>query len=645
MSRNIIIDDDINFFIFKDIIKYINDTYSIYNNNGKIYLKNITFIFYKDLIAFIDMLSNIDIIGTLHVFKMDILNILNSSKTIKEKEKKITEYNNNIDIIKNNDIGINTILAEIKNNLQKFIKYDNNKCEKEIILLIKKHINYSKNKILCDKIKEEIKKNKDYSDFIYKIFNNIEFDNITFNSTIIDNISTTNLFSLKKNNNKILLLELFGDNDIDVIIDEKNINNIKNIENIEINIKKEEDNIFNKYVSIISNILIEKYDVDIINNKIYIYELGSKTNKIKGAGFINNAIGVSVDARLKTCDFNLKVILVKIIFTYFPYFMSFYNLLPFENIKNTATIFNNINRSIKKSIFNDYTKKIGMDLNISTLSNFGFIIMSGSIESNIKILFKSYINIICSEIIDYVYKKIINIFWGGEIVELIKYKYFIIKNFKKNISDKLFNILYIKNNIISLNEIKDYNENVNNNIPYTLIFNKLDCLYTTNLFRKKTINKNFDIIKNNNININNNNNNITNLTITPYIIEILKDTKINPYDQFGGYLNINITNDTSTTNKLIFNHSNQIINIIENILSKLHNNLNYNININKIIINDIINNINKLKKCEEALLIFSEKNINNDINTYINLLKDNNNIANKLNYYLIYLLAEINNII
>ena len=57
-----------------------------------------------------------------------------SSKTIKEKEKKITEYNNNIDIIKNNDIGINTILAEIKNNLQKFIKYDNNKCEKEIIL-------------------------------------------------------------------------------------------------------------------------------------------------------------------------------------------------------------------------------------------------------------------------------------------------------------------------------------------------------------------------------------------------------------------------------------------------------------------------------------------------------------------------------
>ena len=42
---------------------------------------------------------------------------------------------------------------------------------------------------------------------------------------------------------------------------------------------------------------------------------------------------------------------------------------------------------------------------------------------------------------------------------------------------------------------------------------------------------------------------------------------------------------------------------------------------------------------------FSEKNINNDINTYINLLKDNNNIANKLNYYLIYLLAEINNII
>ena len=274
MSRNIIIDDDINFFIFKDIIKYINDTYSIYNNNGKIYLKNITFIFYKDLIAFIDMLSNIDIIGTLHVFKMDILNILNSSKTIKEKEKKITEYNNNIDIIKNNDIGINTILAEIKNNLQKFIKYDNNKCEKEIILLIKKHINYSKNKILCDKIKEEIKKNKDYSDFIYKIFNNIEFDNITFNSTIIDNISTTNLFSLKKNNNKILLLELFGDNDIDVIIDEKNINNNKNIENIEINIKKEEDNIFNKYVSIISNILIEKYDVDIINNKIYIYELG-----------------------------------------------------------------------------------------------------------------------------------------------------------------------------------------------------------------------------------------------------------------------------------------------------------------------------------------------------------------------------------
>ena len=143
MDNYIKIDTEINFFIFKDIIKYINESYNIYNNNGKFYLKNIKFIFYKDLILFIDMVSNIDITGTLNVFKNDILNILKSSNNIKEKEKKITEYSNNIDI-NNNDIGINKVLTEIINNLQNLVKYNKNKCEYPMI-------NYSAEDLLNNK--------------------------------------------------------------------------------------------------------------------------------------------------------------------------------------------------------------------------------------------------------------------------------------------------------------------------------------------------------------------------------------------------------------------------------------------------------------------------------------------------------------
>ena len=175
-----------------------------------------------------NMLSNIDIIGKYNSLKNKLLDIITDINSIEYKMMRITQINDNLNILFN-DIDINKILTEINNNLSIFVKYSRIKCENKIIAVIKKYINYSKNKILCDKIKNEIKKNKKYSDFFYKLFDNVEIDNNIFikNIKIIENITDTNYFSLKKKNNNILFLELFSDNSIEIIINDNDIANIK----------------------------------------------------------------------------------------------------------------------------------------------------------------------------------------------------------------------------------------------------------------------------------------------------------------------------------------------------------------------------------------------------------------------------------
>ena len=99
---------------------------------------------------------------------------------------------------------------------------------------------------------------------------------------------------------------------------------------------------------------------------------------------------------------------------------------------------------------------------------------------------------ICKILIDKSFTKLedYNIISKGGNGKSVIYKYFIIENLKKNNSYNLFNTEYIKYNIYHDQEINVYNGKINDNFSYLLIYDKLYCLATTNLFRNNTVNKN-----------------------------------------------------------------------------------------------------------------------------------------------------------
>ena len=394
---------------------------------------------------------------------------------------------------------------------------------------------------------------------------------------------------------------------------------------------------------------IEKFNIELKNNEIYITEIDNIIKENIGGAFINTIADTSSDYIVNNIVRNfLQNILDNVInnvkkINIFSYM--------FNTIDTINSSFTNIN---------SFTQFFGFEINLKFLKSIGIHIITGRVyELFVNIIFV-YINRFIYNIIGGMLSFIFNIpsniiksiFSGGKN-NCSNNNFYIIKNFKNHIKEKLFKFTKDNNDFIQPNDIKTYDKNITT--PYLFVFdNKFDILSKTNL-SKNNLSKisNIQNMANKLKNISN----IQNIENSPNVLQILKESLLNNINnQFGGYTKnyINIENTT-----IRIKHYYEIIPLLEKILIRLKDNEIY---LKKIEIEKIKENIDLLKKLQNKLYIYSQKIINfiendikNDIDNKNNILKNDyidkykklllkcDKIANKLNTVFINLINIKNN--
>ena len=638
--------DNSHLLLTDNIKNYIRDYLEIIKNNNNKFSTIIKFSFYIELCKFIEIINNFDITNKYNILKNNILSILITDDIYTNKIKKLEEFILSIDFIKDIDNSILKILLDIKNNISTFINYNKKECEKEVINIINKYINYKNSLIICNNIKKKILNNEKDIELFYNFFNSIEYNENIYDNKIIKNTSLSSIFTLKKNNNNINFLDIFNKRDITIIITNEEIDKIKNIQNEIINIENEN---IKKTSQEITKILIEKFNIELKNNEIYITEIDNIIKENIGGAFINTIADTSSDYIVNNIVRNfLQNILDNVInnvkkINIFSYM--------FNTIDTINSSFTNIN---------SFTQFFGFEINLKFLKSIGIHIITGRVyELFVNIIFV-YINRFIYNIIGGMLSFIFNIpsniiksiFSGGKN-NCSNNNFYIIKNFKNHIKEKLFKFTKDNNDFIQPNDIKTYDKNITT--PYLFVFdNKFDILSKTNL-SKNNLSKisNIQNMANKLKNISN----IQNIENSPNVLQILKESLLNNINnQFGGYTKnyINIENTT-----IRIKHYYEIIPLLEKILIRLKDNEIY---LKKIEIEKIKENIDLLKKLQNKLYIYSQKIINfiendikNDIDNKNNILKNDyidkykklllkcDKIANKLNTVFINLINIKNN--
>jgi hypothetical protein len=481
-----------NIFISDNLKNFIEKLYVIYENNTQFKIKYIDFKLYSELLFFIENIKNFLIIENYNSFKNNIILIMCSKESIGIKNKNLSTYLTTAYYGIYNDI-IGEIIIEINKN---FSEKKSLECHKEIISIIEKYFKNKKNVNIYDDLKKILKKNNNESDLFYKFFNNIEFDEKIFKNdyTMIDNITDTSVFGLKKKNGKIILLEIFNNSNIKIIISEDKYNKYIKMEDKRKSIITDNSEIL-KIIDKMVEDIDDNFDIEIINNKICIkgYKKDYINYKIVGGNKI--IVGIVVLSAIKILILDIMKPMIKnIINIVFSSIFLFSGIMLRVMISNRTNFIDGILKAIikindiflKKSINNSLLLEYLTIIFNNTLSIVtGLFIISSIylfyplIIKLIKIIYNSIKNIFnyCYSIL----KK--NIMDGGN--NLLNNNFYIIINLKDNIKNRLFSYDLLLNNYDAL--LKNKKQYTVENIqPYVIeLVNKFECLTKTNLLKKK----------------------------------------------------------------------------------------------------------------------------------------------------------------
>ena len=608
-----------NLFISNNLKIFIEQLYDLYKNNNNFKIQYINFELYNELIIFIENVKNFLIIENYNSIKKDIKLIISSDDSVEIKNDKILKYLMSINYGIFSDIVFN-IIIDINNyiNENKELKFD-----KEIELLIEKYFKNEKNYEKYNEIKKILKNNNETYDLFFKFFNNIEFDEKIFtnNPTIINNITKTSMFCLKKENGKIILLEIFNIMDIKIIVSENEINKYKETKKNKKKIIEKDNPEIVKIVTKLAKNLDDMFDIEIINDKIKIN--GYKNNNKK------SQIGGNILLTLINILLNTLIGFVALLYGLIFYFSTKYydNIVDYwQNMfDNVTSKTNNIISYLGFTTMFTPWEAVNIVSKIYYLNTGIFIVSTLYFTYPIIIKLSKMIFNALKDIYIYLYNKIYNKIYNKNIKSesknnikggSINNNYFIIPNLKKNIENILISFKIDNTDIIPINNIKPYYETTA--MSYIILFtNKLECISKTNLFRNKKITNNITEIWNNT----NKELKLPNILITPNYFQILNN-------QYGGDIDYKNINNEKIKMKCYSN----INYLLKKTLSKIDKNI-----IDNILIEEINKKIDIADKNEIILEKFFEKNLidnkiinNTELKEYKKLFEETNKLYNKL---------------
>ena len=227
------------------------------------------------------------------------------------KNKNLDQYILNIDFFSDYKSLITNCVYEIKKSFDTIV---NN--ELEIIKIIDKHFLDDNNIKICEDIKNKLLNNKEDSDLFFSLFNNVEFDENTYtlNPTIVEEMTPTSIFNLKKENDKIILLEIINSIDIKIIISDTELEQYRKIKEYEKIFSDKNNPEIKKMAEDLVKIILKKYDFELKNNEIVsIKPKINKTGGIVQKGGIITTIVLSLLAPL------FVIIIIQILYVVLKY--------------------------------------------------------------------------------------------------------------------------------------------------------------------------------------------------------------------------------------------------------------------------------------------------------------------------------------